>query len=389
MRKTADAVVIGAGIMGACTAHFLAKKGFGNVVLLEKRELAAVSTGHSAAIIRTFYSNPVTMSLALRAREMFENDQEQIGGDCEFRHTGYLCLFEEKLASTGEQILRLKRPEGVVAKRVSSREIEELVPGIAVEQGAFGIYEPLSGYVNPVKTVHHFVERAKDWGLTAHEGVGATAIRLDGNRVSAVETDEGTIETPVVVNAAGGWGRALGMTVGLNYSLRWSRECDIVVGKPDGLGNFPVVADSNLQLYFRPNGDGHILAGLAPPKEIEPLNIDDYDAELDARSRTRIESGLFRRMPALRGQPFKRGWASMYTVTDDWHPLVGPEPGLEGYYACFGGSGHGFKLGPPIGEALSDMIAGEEPKIGIEAFRPNRFVEGDFFTSAWGTGNRA
>ena len=106
MRKTADAVVIGAGIMGACTAHFLAKKGFGRVVLLEKRKLAAVSTGHSAAIIRTFYSNPLTTSLAPRAREMFENDQEEIGGDCEFRRSGYLCLLEEKLASTGEQLLR-------------------------------------------------------------------------------------------------------------------------------------------------------------------------------------------------------------------------------------------------------------------------------------------
>jgi sarcosine oxidase subunit beta len=389
MHKTADAVVIGAGIMGAATAHFLAKRGFGQVVLLERRKLAAVSTGHSAAIIRTFYSNPVTMSLALRARAMFENDQQEIGGDCEFRRTGYLCLFEEKLGSTGEQLLQLERPEGVVANRVSSDEIRELVPGIALDEGAFGIHEPLSGYVNPVKTVQHLVERAKDWGLTSYEGVGATAIRLEGNRVSAVETDQGTIETPVAVNAAGGWGRALGLTVGLNYSLRWSRECDIVIQKPAGLGNFPVVADSNLQVYFRPNGDGHILAGLAPPKEIEPLDIDTYDPAIDEKSRTRIESGLFRRMPAWKDQPYEHGWGSMYTVTDDWHPLVGPEPALEGYYACFGGSGHGFKLGPPTGESLADMIAGAEPKINIEAFRPSRFIEGDFFTSAWGTGNRA
>ena len=389
MSKTADAVVIGAGIMGASTAHFLAKRGFGKVVLLEKRKLAAVSTGHSAAIIRTLYSNPVTMALAVRARGMFENDQEAIGGGCDFRRIGYLCLMGEQQTQTGEQLLQLERPEGVVAERADSQAIRELLPGINIGEKNFGIYEPLSGYVDPIKTVRNLVTRAEEWRLATYEGVGATAIRLEGDRVSAVETDQGTIETSVVVNAAGGWGRALGLTAGLNYSIRWSRECDIVIDKPKGINTFPAVADPELQVYFRPQGDDHILAGLAPPKEIEPIDIDSYDPAIDERSRNRIETGLFTRMPAWRAQPYQRGWTSMYTVTDDWHPLVGSEPGIEGYYACFGGSGHGFKLGPPIGESLAAMIAGAEPPIDLQSFRPNRFVEGEFFTSAWGTGNRA
>ena len=112
MDKTADAVVIGGGIMGAATAHFLAKQQFGKVVLLEKSKLAAVSTGHSAAIVRTFYSNPLTLRLALRAREMFENAEQELGGDCEFRRTGYCCIFAEKAAATGEQLLAIERPAG-------------------------------------------------------------------------------------------------------------------------------------------------------------------------------------------------------------------------------------------------------------------------------------
>ncbi len=389
MEKTADAVVIGGGIMGAATAHFLAKKKFGKVVLLEKNRLASVSTGHSAAIVRTFYSNPLTLQLALRARSMFENAAEELGGDCEFRRIGYCCIFEEKASPTGEQLLQIERPAGVVAERVSRAQIKELAPQINVDDVIFGIYEPLSGYVDPTKTTENLVASAKDWGLQAYEGVSATSIRLDGNRVTGVETDQGTIETGVAVNAAGGWGRALGLTIGLNYSLRWSRETDIVVRRPPDFGTFPVIADPNLQVYIRPQGDDQVLSGLGPPKEVEPLDIDDYDPEIDAKQRARIEDGLYRRMPTLRDQDYVKGWASMYAITDDWHPLVGPEPGLDGYYAAFGGSGHGFKLGPPIAESLSDMIAGNEPPIDIHAFRPNRFIEGELFTSAWGSGNRA
>ena len=109
MLETADAVVIGGGILGASTAHFLAKRRFGRVVVLEKRTLAAVSTGHSAAVVRAFYSNPLTVKLALRARWMFENDQDELGGDSGFRPIGFLCLYGEGESSPTRQVLENQR----------------------------------------------------------------------------------------------------------------------------------------------------------------------------------------------------------------------------------------------------------------------------------------
>ena len=87
IEKTADAVIIGGGILGASVAHFLSKKGIGKVILIEKRGLASESTGHSAANIRTAYSNQLTIRLALRSLEMFENDEEELGGKTNFRRT--------------------------------------------------------------------------------------------------------------------------------------------------------------------------------------------------------------------------------------------------------------------------------------------------------------
>ena len=98
---------------------------------------------------------------------------------------------------------------------------------------------------------------------------------------------------------------------------------------------------------------------------------------------------LERRMPSLTGAQFLHGWASVYTITDDWHPLVGSVPSVQGYYVCYGGSGHSFKIGPPIGEALAGVITGDNPDIDIRPLRPSRFMEGEPITSAWGSGNRA
>lgn len=388
MDRTADAVIIGGGIAGASVGHFLAKKRFGKIVVLEKRTLAAVGTGHSAANIRTYYSNPVTVQLAKRALEMFENDRELLGGDCSFKQVGFLLLLDERSVDPGKHILELQRQFGLDIKDVSLADIKELAPQITLEHIARGIYEPRSGYTDPVRTTLNLVEKSKEWGLTCVEGVGATGIRVDSGRVTAVETEGGPISTRVVVNAAGPWGPRVGSWIGLKYSLRWSRESDLFVQMPPDFGPIPVVSDTYLRFYFRPHDENKIMAGLGAPKEIEPLDIDNCDPKLDAKTRQRIEQALFKRVPALEYSKFLHGYSSMYDITDDWNTIVGPEAEIHGYYAFFGGSGHGYKLSPPIGEALADLIAGDVPHIDIRPLRPSRFIEGEPLTSAWGGGNR-
>ena len=239
MDRTADAVVIGGGIMGASVAHFLAKGGFGKVVLLDNKTLAGASTGHSAANVRTLYSNPLTIQLAVRAVEMFENQREELGGDCGFDQVGFLCLLEEHTGAAGRRVLEMERKYGATVEEVSRDDIEKQAPSLDLEQVVGGVFEPRSGYADPVKTTVSLVTRAKEWGLMVHEGIGATGIVLSDNRIAGVETAEGTIDTRVVVNAAGPWGRQVGLWVGLNYSIRWSRESDLVLQLPADFGRFP------------------------------------------------------------------------------------------------------------------------------------------------------
>jgi len=176
-------------------------------VLLEKRRLAAVSTGHSAAAIRTFYSNPVTVQFARWAVEIFSHAEDELGGDCGFQRIGYLTLLSQDRIQVGKRVVELERAHGIRVEELTPDDIAARQPMVNLDGIAYGILELDSRFADPKKTTRQLVESAKAWNLSVHENVGATSITLKQGRVSAVETEAGTIETPVVVNAAGGWGR--------------------------------------------------------------------------------------------------------------------------------------------------------------------------------------
>jgi sarcosine oxidase subunit beta len=237
--------------------------------------------------------------------------------------------------------------------------------------------------------VYALVKRAGELGCEVEQFCGVQAVRTSGDRVAGVATDRGEIETPVVVNAAGPWAGRVGETAGVRYALRFSRELDVKYLIPSNHGSFPVSADPRNGSYFRPQTGGYSVAGLAFPKELEPCDPDRFDEQASRSEIELISSRLFRRMPQLTGSLPVAGWAGVYSITDDWHPIVGDMPGLRGYHHFLGGSGHGFKISPPIGEALADVIAGRVPRIDISPLGYSRFAEGRTFRSAWGPGNRA
>ena len=149
-------------------------------------------------------------------------------------------------------------------------------------------------------------------------------------------------------------------------------------------------------LYCRPYVGGKILVGDGWPKQKEPVDPETYDDGTDDAHVSKMVPRLINRVPSLAptltqpnyGGAFVTGYSGVYDITEDWYPIVGEEE-LGGYYSCFGGSGHGFKIGPAIGEALADTIAGRQPAIDISGLSGARFSEGRTFGSVWGPGNRA
>lgn len=395
--KAADVVVVGGGILGASVAHFLVERGYGEIVLLEKGSLCSGATRYSAANIRQHYSNEVGIRLARRALAMFENADEALGGPAGFTRCGYMVVVPAGHERALARNVELQASLGVDTELLRPDEIAELYPELDLSDVALGCLEHDSGYADPLLTVTSLVRSAERRGLRVYEGVELLGIELCGDTVARVLTGDGEIVTPVVVNAAGPWAPRVAAMVGLEYRFSFSREHEAVFALEPESGAFPIVSDVGGGIFFRPHGSDKVLVGEVYPKDMEPCDPDTYDSRADETVVQRMADRLGRRLPRLRDALVSRGYRSrlvlgysgVYAITEDWYPIVGPADEVDGYYAAVGGSGHAFKLGPAIGEALAALIAGEKPPVDISALRPGRFVEGAVFSSVWGPGNRA
>jgi sarcosine oxidase subunit beta len=392
----ADAVVLGAGIVGASTAHFLTKLGFGKVALVEKSQVCGGSTQYSAAHVRQHYTNEVAIRLARRGAEMFANAEERLGGPAGFVQHGYMVIAPEEQAQAIRDVVPVQQSLGVQTEILTPEEVEHRWPELDVDGVALACFEETSGYADPVLTTQSLVRSAQARGLELYEGCTALGITTSGGRVTGVVTGDGTISTEVVVNACGPWGDRIGRMVGVDYPLTFSREHEAIFDAPDGFGELPVMSDATQRLYFRRYGEGEILVGQGWPKEKEPADPDEYDDGTDDEHLEWMVPRLLNRLPSLRstlGKPgyggaFVTGYSGVYDITEDWYPIVGPEE-VGGFYSAFGGSGHCFKLAPALGESLAHVIAGREPPIDISSLSGSRFAEGRTFGSVWGPGNRA
>ena len=396
MIAKADAVVIGGGIIGASTAHFLTELGFGQVTLVEKSKICGGSTQYSAAHVRQHYSNEVAIRLAVRGAEMFANAEERLGGPAGFHQHGYMVFAPADQEQAIRDVVPVQQSYGVQTELLTPEEVQHRWPELNVDGVTLACFERTSGYADPVQTTRSLVDSARERGLVVHEGCTALDITVENGRVTGVVTGDGTIATGVVVNACGPWGDRIGRMVGVDYPLTFSREHEAIFEAPAGFGELPVMSDATQQLYFRRYGDGQVLVGEGWPKQKEHADPENYDDGTDAAHLERMVPKLLNRLPSLRptlgaenfGGTFVTGYSGVYDITEDWYPIVGEEE-VGGYYSAFGGSGHCFKLGPALGESLAHMIAGQEPPIDLSSLSGERFSTGRTFGSVWGPGNRA
>lgn len=378
MTETADVVVVGGGCTGASIAFHLVERGVGQVVLLEKGALASGPTGRSTAIVRQHYSNEVTARMALESLRVFEQWAERVGGTCGFVRTGFLVGVPETYRAALEGNVALQRRVGIDVRLVGVDELRRLEPELYTEDLAVAAYEPDAGYCDPVSTTASLAAAARARGARVLQGRPATGIRIAGGRVAGVETAAGPIAAPAVVLAAGPWTHRLADGVGVKLPIEPSRHPVCAFRRPPEFARPPMIyADFVHQFYMRPETGELCLVGSIDPADAANLaDPDRYEEGVGLDTITEFGARVSRRYPALERGFSRGGWAGIYDVTPDWHPILDAPEEVPGLFVAAGFSGHGFKLCPAVGALMAGLLAEGRRDERLEFFRADRFRTG-------------
>ncbi|MFQ5536539.1 MAG: NAD(P)/FAD-dependent oxidoreductase [Gemmatimonadota bacterium] len=377
MSSTYDVVVIGAGIMGCATAMELSRRGH-RVAVVEKETLASGSTGRSSAIVRQHYSNEVTARMARHGLDVFTEFHERVGGECGFVRAGFLVLVPAEDGEGLEANVALQRGVGINTRILAPEEVRDVLPHAAAADLVAAAYEPDAGYADPHLTTSGLADAARRAGTDFLFNREVTGVRLQGGRVRGVDTTAGPLHADVVVNCAGPWGARVAAMAGLEVPVNACRAQVAVFSRPEGeAGAHPVVLDFVHASYFRPETGDLMLVGLIDPSEAEDVvDPDDYPHHTDPGFEVDVGARWVARCPPMEAARPRRGYAGLYAVTPDWHPVIDEVPPGSGFFLCTGFSGHGFKLGPAVGLLVAQMVSGEEPAFDPSLFRLSRYAEG-------------
>jgi len=381
MRNTADVVIIGGGVMGCSMLYYLARLGVTRSLLLERDVLGSGSTGRSQAICRMHYSNPVTSSLAWESLKVFTNFEETVGGTAGFVQTGYLVVVDPTDRPGLERNVAMQQELGIDTRVISPADAAELPPMISFTDGEALAWEPQSGYADSYQVTASYAKGAREMGaeIVMRNPVGE--IQISGGWVQSVVTEQGVVETPVAVVAAGPWSRRFMSGMGIDLPLDTVRHQVAQVTRPvDQVPSHPTVGDISQSFSFRPEGTGLTLVGFGE----DEADVDSYNQGVDMTDLADVMQRLIRRMPQMADSYFRGGWSGLFTITPDWHPILGQIPGVEGLYCAVGFSGHGFKLSPAIGQGMAELITeGEARVVDLAPLRYSRFAEGDLLSSRY------
>ena len=377
MTKTAEAVVIGGGVMGTSILYNLAARGVKGAVLLERDTLGSGSTGRSSGAIRMHYSTEVNARLAWESIQIFKNFREMVGGgDAGWVRTGYMIFVPQESIEALQQNIAMQRSVGISTRIVSREEARELAPAFHLDEGEAFAWEPESGHGDPSGTALAYATRARELEAQVVLGSPALAMEVSHGRVTAVVTERERYETPIAVVATGPWSSRFLGRLGIELPLLATRhEVFLLRRSMDRVPSHPGGGDMANLIYFRPEGSDLTLVGNGNREE--EADPDAYNPHASMDFVQDIWPRLARRIPGMADARFFTGYAGLYTTTPDLHPVIGGVDGIEGLYVCTGFSGHGFKLSPAVGIVVAELILeGRARTVDISSLRMSRFAEG-------------
>ncbi|MSP81775.1 MAG: FAD-binding oxidoreductase [Alphaproteobacteria bacterium] len=383
-----DVVVIGAGIAGSSAAFHLASQGV-KTVLVEREHPASGPTGKSSAVCHYFYTVPELSRLARRGIQILKDIPRSCGGPVVFHSNGVLWAAGENNADEfARAIARIRDEEGGGIAALAPVDIARMAPGFDLAGIVLAAWEDEQGYADPYDAANALTKGARDRGAVYLGNRTVTRFAIAGGRFTGVELSDGTkVAADRAVVAAGPWTKSLLRPLGIDLPLHVERHAMAVLNAP-GVATtvlpFSWVDDIRSH-YARPEGANTILIGTwagggtgirnpdAAEKPKRVAVVGDYDAGVSTAESVWIVEQMAPRVPAVADLGIRPGYACMYDMSPDDLPIIDRVPGVEGIAFAAGSSGHGFKLGPAVGEEVA-RLATTGPSALIAPFSLARFA---------------
>lgn len=372
MSAARDVIIVGGGIMGAASAFFLTRRGL-SVTLLEQGLVGQQASGTNFGNVRRQGRFLQQLPLANRSREIWQNLPELLGEDVEFLATGHLrvCYRPEQIGVV-ELYAREAREYGLDLEIISQNELRSRFAFIGTEAIA-GSYSPNDGHANPRLAAPAFARAARRQGAAILEQTTVETITKQNVDFEAVTGDGRKFRAPTVLITAGAWGNKLSIQFGEPAPLSVHGP-QMAVTEPVPYRIRPVLGVSSKipeeVVYLRQIPRGNVIFGGG---RRGPAVAETRRASVMPENTLAQFSQIQRMVPALGNLQIIRVWSGVESYLPDDIPIMGPSGTASGLFYAFGFCGHGFQLGPGVGDVMAELIATGSTSTPIQPFHISRF----------------
>jgi len=377
----AQAVVIGGGIVGCSVAYHLTKRGWRDVVLLERKQLTSGTTWHAAGLVTQLRATYNMSMLAKYSAELFPELERLTGLGTGFRRTGSILL-----ATTDERWTEVRRQ--ISMARVCGFEVQPISPAEAAAMwplldpsGVVGaVFLPGDGIANPTDVTQALAAAARLGGARILEHTAVTGVLRRDGRVTGVSTAQGDIASEIVVNCTGMWARELAARSGVTVPLHAAEHFYVITEPVPGLSrDLPVLRSPDDTAYLREDA-GKLMVGFFEPgaKPWATHGIPDDAAFVtlpeDWDHLAPYLEMAARRVPLLRDIGIQLFFNGPESFTPDDRYILGEAPGLRGYFVAAGFNSVGFQSGGGAGRAVADWVVDGHPPMDLWEVDIRRFM---------------
>jgi sarcosine oxidase subunit beta len=377
LKSSYDVVIVGGGTHGLATAYYLRQHGITNVAVLEKGYIGSGAAGRNTTILRSNYKTPEGARFYDASVKLYEGLGADLNFNLLFSQCGHLTLaHSDRAMFVMANRAEVNRLQGIDSRLITPDDVKALAPTMYVGEDTTypilgALYHPPGGIIRHDAVVWGFARGADEGGAEIHPGTEVTGFERSGNRITAVQTNRGTVQAGTVLNCTAGWSTLVNDMAGVPLPIT-THILQACVTEPVKPFLDVVVVSSQMHVYISQSDRGEFVMG----SEIEPWTTYRMNGTLNfLQDLTKHTLELF---PQLERARLLRAWAGLCDLSPDYSPILG-KTDVENFHVSAGWGTYGFKAAPIVGHTLAELVAtGKTPELiapfALERFYTDRLV---------------